>query len=60
MTHSQTDAAEPGNNDNSTKPNPAEGLRLLKAFMNIADPKARAAAIEFVESLARPHTPGAS
>lgn len=55
MTYSQTDAGKPGDGGDTTKRDPAEGLRLLKAFMTIADPKTRATAIEFVESLANSH-----
>lgn len=54
MTYSQTDTGKPGDRD-ATKPDPAEGLRLLKAFVTIADPKTRAMAIAFVESLANSH-----
>lgn len=54
MTHSQMDKGEPGDYD-AKKPDPAEGLRLLKAFVAIADPETRATAIEFVESLASSH-----
>lgn len=55
MTYSQTDADRSGDSSDTTKLDPAEGLRLLKAFMTIADPKTRATAIEFVESLANSH-----
>lgn len=55
MTYSQANAGKPGDSRDTTKLDPAEGLRLLKAFMTIADPKTRAAAIEFVESLAHSH-----
>jgi hypothetical protein len=51
MTYSQADAAKPGN-DPAAMPDPAESLRLLKAFMTIANPKTRETAIDFVESLA--------
>lgn len=58
MAFSQTDTAKPGSNDGATKPDPSEGLRLLKAFMTIADPRTRAMAIAFVESLANSHARG--
>lgn len=53
MTRSQMQTAGPDGRDHTAKPDPAEGLRLLKAFMTIADPRARMALIEFVEQLAK-------
>ena len=55
MTHSLPHPDHPDTGGSATEPEPAEGLRLLKAFVTIADPKARAAAIAFVESLAQIH-----
>lgn len=59
MTCSETRAAEPGDKGSEAKPDPGEGLRLLKAFMTIADPKIRVAIVEFVESMANAHARGA-
>ncbi|MCK9913549.1 hypothetical protein MXD81_30640 [Microbacteriaceae bacterium K1510] len=55
MTCSQTPVTAPGAEGSEIKPDPSEGLRLLKAFMTIGDPKTRAAVIEFVESMASSH-----
>lgn len=51
MTYSQADTAKQ-DNSHPTMPDPAESLRLLKAFITIANPKTRETAVEFVESLA--------
>lgn len=55
MTCSQTPMTAPGGSGREIKAEPSEGLRLLKAFMTIDDPKMRAAVIEFVESMASSH-----
>lgn len=54
MTCSQTRSTKPGDTG-SGAPDPGEGLRLLKAFMTIADPTIRTAIVEFVESMAGAH-----
>jgi len=58
MTRSQTNATEPGDAGSDAKPDAGEGLRLLRAFMTIADPRTRVAIVEFVESMANTHARG--
>jgi hypothetical protein len=50
MTESPPKARLP--NDGSTKPDPSEGLRLMKAFLNITAREARTSVIELAERLA--------
>jgi hypothetical protein len=45
--------ANPGlPDDHATEPDPSEGLRLMKAFLKIPAPEARASVIELAERLA--------
>jgi len=52
----RTDVGDPRKQEgaaNPQRPDPAEGLRLVKAFLAIKDAEVRRALIDFAEALAR-------
>ncbi len=51
--HDRSDPRKIGRQLTSDRPDPEEGVRLIKALLSIDDAKARRALIELAEALAR-------